>query len=86
METERAAAKTFLYANFYNSRGLEEAHEHAAKVVEELFAALMADPGLMPADHQSQVPTEGLARTVADYIAGMTDSYIEQQWTRHCAP
>src|SRR6516162_5494295 len=86
METERAAAKTFLYANFYNSRGLEEAHEHAAKVVEELFAALMADPGLMPADHQSQVPTEGLGRTVADYIAGMTDSYIEQQWTRHCAP
>jgi dGTP triphosphohydrolase len=23
-----------------------------------------------------------LARTVADYIAGMTDSYIEQAWER----
>jgi dGTP triphosphohydrolase len=32
-----------------------------------------------------QIPSEGLARTVADYIAGMTDSYIEQQWNRHCA-
>jgi dGTP triphosphohydrolase len=29
-----------------------------------------------------QIPTEGLARTVADYIAGMTDSYIVQLWQR----
>ena len=38
----------------------------------------------MPDDHQAQIPTEGLARTVADYIAGMTDSYIEQLWARCC--
>ena len=44
---------------------------------------LMADPSLMPQDHQAQVPTEGLARTVADYIAGMTDSYIVQLWRRY---
>jgi len=42
----------------------------------------MADPGLLPEDHQAQIPGEGLARTVADYIAGMTDSYIEQAWLR----
>src|SRR6266568_1382290 len=82
MEAERSMAKNFLYANFYNSNGMEEVHEHAAKVVAELFSTLMADPGLLPADHQAQIPTEGLARTVADYIAGMTDSYIEQLWSR----
>ena len=82
METVRAAAKEFLYANFYNSPGMEEAHAHAAEVVQGLFAALMADPGLLPEDHQAQISTEGLARTVADYIAGMTDSYIEQLWIR----
>jgi dGTPase len=49
-------------------------------VVAELFAALIADPGLLPADHQAEIPSEGLVRTVADYIAGMTDSYIEQAW------
>ena len=54
-------------------------------VVEGLFAVLMADPSLLPEDHQSQIPTEGLARTVADYIAGMTDNYIDQLWSRHCA-
>ena len=82
MEAARAAAKEFLYANLYYSRGIEEAHAHATEVVQGLFAALIADPGLLPEDHQAQIPTEGLARTVADYIAGMTDSYIEQAWRR----
>jgi dGTPase len=86
MEAERAAAKQFLYANFYNSPGMKEVHDHATKVVSDLFAALIADPSLLPQDHQAQISTEGLARTVADYIAGMTDSYIEQLWIRHCPP
>jgi dGTPase len=80
MEASRAAAKQFLYASLYNSPGMEEAHAHASQVVAELFAALIADPGLLPADHQAEIPSEGLVRTVADYIAGMTDSYIEQAW------
>lgn len=85
MESERAAAKEFLYAGFYNSPGLEEVHAHAAEVVEGVFAAISANPSLLPHDHQAQIPTEGLARTVADYIAGMTDGFIEQLWTRECA-
>ncbi len=84
MEAARAAAKQFLYARLYNSPGMEEVHAHSERVVEELFAAVMAEPSLMPADHQAQIPTEGLARTVTDYIAGMTDSYIEQLWARCC--
>jgi dGTPase len=82
MEAARAAAKEFLYANFYNSPVIEEAHTHATTVVESVFAKLIADPGMLPADHQAQIPTQGLERTVADYIAGMTDSFIEQLWER----
>jgi len=84
MESERAVAKRFLYASLYNSAELEESHRHADEVVATLFAAYSADPGELPADHQAQIPSEGLARTVADYIAGMTDAYIEQAWLR-CA-
>ncbi len=82
MEAERAAAKKFLYANLYNSPGIEEAHEHATEVVTGLFAALVADPNLLPESHQAEIATEGLARTVADYIAGMTDNYVEQVWAK----
>jgi len=82
MELARATAKEFLYARLYNAPDMEEVHAHAEEVVEGLFGALMASPELMPEDHQAQIPTEGLARTVADYIAGMTDSYIQQIWAR----
>jgi dGTPase len=82
VEAARAAAKKFLYANLYNSAIMEEAHDHADTVVQGLFSALIADPSQLPDDHQAQIPTQGLARTVADYIAGMTDSYIQQLWSR----
>jgi len=84
LEEERRVAKAFLYTNFYNSPGMEEVHQHSAEVIEGVFAAIMATPRLLPEDHQAQIPTEGLARTVADYIAGMTDVYIEQLWDRCC--
>jgi len=83
MESERVAIKEFLYTNLYNTHPQEQEHARAEEVVIELFGQLMAEPALMPRDHQTQIPTEGLARTVADYIAGMTDSYIVQLWSRH---
>ena len=83
-EAERSTTKRFLYQNFYNSPGMEEAHRHADQVVEELFAVLINDPGLLPQDHHAQITGEGLARTVADYIAGMTDAYVVQLWSRCC--
>ena len=82
MEEARGEAKKFLYASLYNSPLMEEAHAHADEVVEALFKAFVADPGQLPPDHQLQIDSQGLARTVADYIAGMTDSYIEQAWAR----
>jgi dGTPase len=85
MEEARAQTKAFLFAHLYHAPLQQDAQRHAAEVVEDLFAALLADPSQLPADHQEQIATEGLARTVADYIAGMTDSYIEQAWQRCCA-
>jgi dGTPase len=84
MEADRMTAKTFLYANLYESPGMEEEHASAAEIIRELFSAIIADPGLLPTDHQAEIPAEGLERTVADYIAGMTDSYVEQAWRRYC--
>ena len=83
MEAARARAKDFLYARLYNSPEMEAEHARAAEIVQGLFEILLAAPTLMPPDHQAQIPEQGLARTVADYIAGMTDTYIEQLWTRH---
>jgi len=82
MEAARLVAKKFLYANLYESPGMEEEHADAAEIIQGLFSAIIADPGLLPADHEAEIPAEGLIRTVADYIAGMTDSYVEQAWKK----
>jgi dGTPase len=83
MEEKRLQAKRYLYTNLYQSPELEAEHDHADEVVKTLFRAWTADPELLPADHQARIAEEGVARAVADYIAGMTDAYIEQAWVRH---
>ena len=37
-------------------------------------------PKSFPQGYIDEIPTEGLARVVADYIAGMTDAFILQQY------
>jgi dGTPase len=80
LEEQRSEAKRFLYANLYQSSALDAEHAHAEEVVQTLFAEWTANPDLLPPDHQHHVVTEGAPRAVADYIAGMTDAYIEQAW------
>ena len=83
MEEKRLQAKRYLYVYLYQSPELEAEHEHANWVVKSLFADWVDDPALLPPDHRARIAQEGVARTVADYIAGMTDAYIEQAWGRH---
>ena len=83
MEAKRSQAKRYLYANLYLSPSLDADHTHAEQIVTTLYAAWTANPELLPADHQARIAEEGIPRTVADYIAGMTDAYIEQAWLKH---
>ena len=84
MEAERATAKQLSLHQLLQLTREWKKNTSAPPASCMNFSALMADPRLLPADHQLQIPTEGLARTVADYIAGMTDTFIEQLWLRHC--
>jgi len=61
MEAERAPPGILLYANFITRRRGRDAQALATEVVEGLFAAIMADPRLLPEDHQSQIPAKALA-------------------------
>jgi dGTPase len=83
MEAKRSQAKSFLYENLYQSLTMEIEHAHDAEVVHTLYSAWTKNPELLPSDHKIRVAEEGAPRAVADYIAGMTDSYIEQAWARY---
>jgi dGTPase len=76
MEELRLEAKSYLYAQLYHAPELQHDHEEAERVTTTLFHVWVEHPELLPPSHAAQVDDEGGPRVVADYIAGMTDSYI----------
>jgi dGTPase len=80
IEELRHQAKQHLYATLYSSEELQRDLQEAAMVVRQLFSCWVNDPSLLPPANQSQIPSEGVPRVVADYIAGMTDNYILLQY------
>lgn len=67
--------REFLFQNVYTSPEVKREADRARHVVSELFRHFRAYPSLMPAEYQEDPRGEGVDRRVADYIAGMTDSY-----------
>ena len=84
IEAERHAAKEFLYENVYFSPSLAGEKDDAERVVSELFAFWMRNPKSLPTNYQEKAAEESLPRTICDYIAGMTDNFIFEQYERHC--
>jgi dGTPase len=84
VEQERRATKEFLYENLYFSATLAPEKDDAERVISELFRLWMTKPENLPSSYQEKATQEPLARIVCDYIAGMTDNYIYEQYEKHC--
>jgi len=81
-EQERKATKEFLYRKLYFSPALDAEKDNAERVISELFEAWMSNPETLPQSYREQAEHEPLARIVCDYIAGMTDHYILEQYEK----
>jgi dGTPase len=79
-EAERLEEKRYLYNTLYTCPALELEHSKAEEVVTELFQFWVDEPEELPDAYFADIESQGLARVVADYIAGMTDNYILMQY------
>ena len=84
VEAERKQIKDFLYENLYYSVSLAGEKDDAERIVGELFDFWMKTPSALPHYYQEKASQESLPRVVCDYIAGMTDHFIIQQYEKHC--
>ncbi len=84
VEAERKQIKNFLYENLYYSASLAEEKDDAERIVTVLFNFWMQNPSALPQNYQDKVGEESLPRTVCDYIAGMTDHFIIEQYEKYC--
>jgi dGTPase len=85
VEKHRRQAKAFLYEKLYSSSALDSEKKDGERVIRELFECWMERPENLPLSYQEKASSEPLSRVVCDYIAGMTDNYIYQQYEKHCA-
>ena len=82
--------KRFLFRNLYRHPQVVQTTGLARQIVQELFAAYLAEPAQMQAGFaaraQAAQDAQGdealVARTVADYIAGMTDRFATREHER----
>jgi dGTPase len=79
-ESERRQEKQYLYDTLYTCPALDLEHSKAEEVVTDLFDFWVEEPHELPESYFAEVETEGLARVVADYVAGMTDNFILLQY------
>ncbi|GAB4351098.1 MAG: deoxyguanosinetriphosphate triphosphohydrolase [Oricola sp.] len=77
--------KAFMFANMYRHPDVMRVRAQAEDIVRDLFAAFMREPEKMGghwADSLSQLEEPALARRVADYLAGMTDTFALSEHRR----
>lgn len=79
IEAARAEGKSYLYETLYTCPLLRREHAKAETVVTELFEFWVREPERLPESYLAEIENEGVPRVAADYIAGMTDSFILAQ-------
>ena len=76
------AFREFLYRDFYFSPAVQEPSGEAIEKMERLFFHFLGHPGEMGTRWRERIETEGLERTVCDYLSGFTDRYVFSECKR----
>jgi dGTPase len=84
VEEQRDQLRRFLYERLYLSPDLKPEKDTAERTVRELFEYWTGRPQALPASYREKTRHEPLPRVVCDYIAGMTDNFIQEQYAALC--
>jgi dGTPase len=79
---QKAGLEAFLFQHVYRHPGVLAKRAVAEVALRELFAFYVHDPGRLPAKFRQRVAADGAARTVGDYLAGMTDRFALEEHER----
>lgn len=74
--------RRFLYKNVYYHPRVAEVNQLACEMLRAVFEAYVLNPDLLGEAATKRIESEGLHRTICDYIAGMTDRYLLEEHER----
>jgi dGTPase len=76
------ALRKFLYANVYYHPRVAEVNQRACEMLREVFEVYLREPERLGESAVQRIDKEGLHRAVCDYVAGMTDRYLIEEYER----
>jgi dGTPase len=74
--------RRFLYKNVYYHPRVAEVNQRACEMLRGVFEAYVLAPERLGEAAAKRIESEGLHRTICDYIAGMTDRYLLEEHAR----
>jgi dGTPase len=82
LRAANTALRKFLYANVYYHPRVAQVNRRACEMLRKVFEGYVSDPGQLGEAATKRIEQEGLHRTVCDYVAGMTDRYLMEEYAR----
>lgn len=76
---ENKNLKEFLFQKLYSHREVRAERKKIVQALEGLFGYFIAHPRSLPPSTFAQTQHEPLHRVVCDYLAGMTDHYLQER-------
>ena len=86
MEKKNNELKTFLRKNLYQHYKVVKMQEKAKRYIESLFGIYTKDVHQLPPSFQTHIERDGKFRVVCDYIAGMTDRFAQDEYSKLFLP
>ena len=78
--------KKFLHSELYNHYRVVRMTDKGQRFIKELFQVYLNKPRQLPPQTKKCLERDSIERVVCDYIAGMTDRYALDEYTRLFAP
>ncbi len=80
LEQDCGELRKFLYARVYFNPGTHAEFLKAAKILRDLYEHYLGHVELLGEEYARVAETEGAARAVGDFLAGMTDRFVVQTY------
>ena len=82
MKQHNRFLKDFLFKNMYRHYRVVRMHKKAERILSDLFTAYVDEPSMLPMQFQEQIQEKGKQRTICDYLAGMTDRFAVDEYSK----
>ena len=82
LESLNRELKDFLLKNLYHHYKVIKMQEKSKRIIDALFSIYIKETHQLPPQFQKTIPEFGKERVICDYIAGMTDRFVQYEYER----